>query len=138
MELITNYENAVNAIVVEFKKKHNLYSPDGYWIGNQIGEIYDFGDAMTFNFHDILTDIKENAPEEEITKWNTYLSRIWGINNMVGGIVLKELSYQSWLHGAPRLSDEQLTTIENKWKKLVDEISELGKTSLDNNEKDVL
>lgn len=133
MELIKNYEDAVSAIIEEFKKKQGIDSNEGYWIGNQIGEVYDFGDTMTFDFHDILTDIKSNAQKEEIFKWRNYTLRIWSINNMAGGILLQEMNYRSWLKGCPRLTEEELNAVENKWKNLVDEIAALGKSKMENN-----
>lgn len=128
MELINNYENAVNAIIEEFKKKQELTSNEGYWIGNQIGEVYDFGDAYTFDFNDVLLDIKENAVKGEIFKWRNYMLRIWQLNNMAGGVLLNEINYRSWIKGCPRLTDDELNTIETKWKNLINEIAELGKT----------
>ena len=127
MDAIKNYENAVNAIITAFKEKQGLDTYGGYWIGNQIGEVYDFGDSMTFNFLDILTDLKQNAPKDEIFKWRDYMMRIWSINNMAGGVLLKENNYRSWLKGCPRLTEEELNTVENKWKTLADEIAMLGK-----------
>lgn len=127
MELISNYENAVNAIIEEFKKKQELTSNEGYWIGNQIGEVYDFGDAYTFDFNDVLLDIKENAVKGEIFKWRNYMLRIWQLNNMAGGVLLNEINYRSWIKGYPRLTDDELNTIETKWKNLINEIAELGK-----------
>lgn len=128
MELINNYENAVNAIIKEFKKKQELTSNEGYWIGNQIGEVYDFGDAYTFDFNDVLLDIKENTVKGEIFKWRNYMLRIWQLNNMAGGVLLNEINYRSWIKGCPRLTDDELNTIETKWKNLINEIAELGKT----------
>lgn len=127
MGLISNYENAVNAIIEEFKKKQELTSNDGYWIGNQIGEVYDFGDAYTFDFNDVLLDIKENAVKGEIFKWRNYMLRIWQLNNMAGGVLLNEINYRSWIKGCPRLTEDELNTIEAKWKNLINEIAELGK-----------
>lgn len=135
MELISNYENAVNAIVEEFKKKQELSSNDGYWIANQIGEVYDFGDTYTFDFNDVLLDIKENADKGEIFKWRNYMLRIWQLNNMAGGVLLSEINYRNWLRGCPRLTEEELNTIENKWKKLLDEMSELNKSKVVNKPK---
>lgn len=133
MDSIKNYENAINEIIKAFKEKQGLDMYGGYWIGNQIGEVYDFGDTMTFDFRDILIDIKEDAPKDEIFKWRDYMMRIWSINNMAGGILLQEMNYRSWLKGHPRLTDEELNTIENKWKTLVDEIATLGKSKMTDN-----
>lgn len=130
MDLISTYENTVNAIIEEFKKKHNITSSDGYWISERIGEVYDFGDGYTFDFNDVLLDVKENAPEEEIFKWRDYMLRIWNINNIAGGVLLNEINYRNWLRGCPRLTNDDLNTIEAKWKILIDEISELGKSKL--------
>ena len=126
MDAIKNYENAVNTIITAFKEKQDLDTYGGYWIGNQIGEVYDFGD-MTFDFRDILIDLKEDAPKDEIFKWRDYMMRIWSINHMAGGVLLKENNYRSWLKGCPRLTEEELDTVEDKWKTLVDEIAALGK-----------
>ena len=127
MDAIKIYEDAINEIIKAFKEKQGLDTYEGYWIGNQIGEVYDFGDPMTFDFRDILTDLKEDAPKDEIFKWRDYMMRIWSINNMAGGILLKENNYRSWLKGCPRLTEEELNAVEDKWKTLVDEIAALGK-----------
>ena len=127
MDAIKKYENAVNAIITAFKEKQGLGTYEGYWIGNQIGEGYDFGDTMTFDFRDILIDLKEDAPKDEIFKWRDYMMRIWSINHMAGGVLLKENNYRSWLKGCPRLTEEELNAVEDKWKTLVDEIAALGK-----------
>ena len=121
-KLIKNYEDSVNAILDEFKKKHDMDNEDGYWIANQVGEVYDFGNETIFDFRDILTDIKENSEKDEIHKWANYMKRVWSINNMVGGVYLKEINYKSWLKGCPRISDEDLERIDNKWKVLVDDV----------------
>ena len=127
MDSIKNHEDAINEIIKAFKEKQGLDMNEGDWIDDQIGEVYDFGDSMTFNFLDILTDLKENAPKDEIFKWREYMMRIWSINNIVGGIFLKENNYRSWLKGCPRLTEEELNAVENKWKTFVDEIATLGK-----------
>lgn len=133
MELIKNYDESVNAIIDEFKKKHEFDSPEGYWIGDEVGGVYDFGDTMTFDFRDILLDIKEDAPKDEIEKWQEYNLRIWSVNNMVGGVFLKEINYRNWLKGCPRLSEHELDVVEEKWRKLVNEVSELGKSTMAEN-----
>lgn len=130
MDLIKNYENAVNAIIDEFKKKQEIDSPDGYWIGDLIGEVYDFGDTYTFDFRDILNDIKENAPKGEIFKWRDYVLRIWNINHMVNANVLNDVNYYSWVKGCPRISDEALDEKEEKYKKFIEELTELSKETI--------
>ena len=46
---------------------------------------------------------------------------------MAGSILLKDNNYRSWLKGCPRLTEEELNAVENKWKTFVDEIATLGK-----------
>ena len=127
MDAIKIYEDAINEIIKAFKEKQGLDTYEGYWIGNQVGEVYDFGATTTFAFRDILTDLKEDAPKDEIFKWRDYMMRIWSINHMAGGVLLKENNYRSWLKGCPRLTEEELNAVEDKWKTLVDEIAALGK-----------
>lgn len=137
MNLIKKYEESVNDIIDEFKKKHEFNVTEGYWIGDEVGGVYDFGDTLTFDFRDIFLDIKENTHKGEIEKWQEYNLRIWSVNNMVGGVFLKEINYRSWLKGCPRLSERELDIVEEKWRKLVDEVSELGKsTMVENNAKE--
>lgn len=66
MKIIKQYENYCNEIVLFFCKKHDL--TDGYWIGGQIGGIYDVAD-MSINFRDIVYDLKSEQPKEMFTKW---------------------------------------------------------------------
>ena len=126
MEVIKNYEAAVEAIIEEFKKKQGIDNAEGYWIGDRIGEVYDFGDTMTLDLRDVITDLRESAPVGEIMNWRNYLLRIWNINNMVGAMCINEINYTSWLKGAPRLSNDALDRVENKYRNLINEIEELG------------
>ena len=109
------------------RKSTTLICMKAIGLATKLGRFYDFGDTMTFDFRDILTDLKEDAPKDEIFKWRDYMMRIWSINNMAGGILLKENNYRSWLKGCPRLTEEELNAVEDKWKTLVDEIAALGK-----------
>ena len=137
MDLIENYEKSVNAIVEEFKKKQ---WPDdeikGYWIGDFVGEIYDFNGIIYLDFIDILTDIRENVPKGEISKWYDYVNRIYNINNITNVPMLRDVNYHSWLKGCPRIPDSELDAIEKKWSDFRKQVEEVSKTMTDGENKE--
>lgn len=112
---IKNYETAVNAIVCEFLNKQ--YGEEGehpltvdndnyYWAGDDVGGVLCIGDTAFYDFNDIPTDIKEDAPIGEIAKYYDYCSRCLDLG------LEDKCNYHSWLHGAPRHSEETLSRLE--------------------------
>lgn len=133
--LIDTYQNVVNSIVDEFKKKQwPDEEVDGYWVGDFVGELYSFYDSLFLDFNDIFIDIKENAPMGEILRWNEYVNRIWEINDIVGTQTLNKVNYRSWLKGCPIIPLEELDRIEEKWANFKNEVDELSKASAANKE----
>ena len=80
--LKSNYENACNAYLAEFCKKHEFDVRDAEWI-----------------------DIEKDAPRGEYWKYYDYALRC----SMLGVV---HCNYNNWLRGAPVKSEEQLREIE--------------------------
>jgi len=80
---------------IEFRG--NDEQSDSYWLDEAgsvlvVGEIY-------YRFNDILTDLREESPVGEIDKWQEYDIECHNLG-------LHSINYYSWLHDAPRHSEE--------------------------------
>ena len=101
-----NYSNACNNYLEAFCEKHEfngLDSPLTYWIGDEPGGIANCGDLI-FDMATIITDIDEDAPEEELLKWYDYTVEASEFN-------LPTPNFHSWLHGCPRSTKETLDNL---------------------------
>ena len=100
-KLKENYNNACNAYLKAFCDKHDFDYDDAKksWVSNQPGTICMCGDYYV-QLEDMMTDIDNNAPEEEYIKYYDYTLECceYGIPSP---------NYKSWLCGCPILSDEQ-------------------------------
>ena len=66
MEKINKYENICNEIINKFCKKQDIYFE--FWVADLVGEVAVFGD-YSFNFTDIIRDLKTNQPKGLILQW---------------------------------------------------------------------
>lgn len=73
---------------------------DFFWVGGEPGGVLCCGDNA-FGMDDIVTDIKENAPVDEILKWQEYDAECRSLG-------ISTLNYHAWLHGAPRHAEDSL------------------------------
>lgn len=103
--LIKDYETAVNAIAVTFLNKQFAdedeppitdVSGDFFWVGGDVGGVLDCAGEHSYDFGDIVTDIKEDAPVGELDRHISYCVRCYDL-----GLTEKKINYRSWLHGAP-------------------------------------
>lgn len=77
------------------------------WVVGDVGGITECADYIV-GMDDIITDIDRDAPEDEFVKYYDYCLR-------VGSIACGKIStpnYSSWLSGCPRMSEEQITRLE--------------------------
>lgn len=118
---LEQYEDACNDILELFCQKHGFDYEDARisWIG--VGETACCGDLF-FNMADIMTDIRENAPEEEVMKWYDYELRC-------GMIGISGVNYASWLKGCPIHSETELKDMEES-KRRVEEAERIFKETL--------
>lgn len=114
-QLIKKYEEIVNAIAQTFINKYHgekdepiltINGRDIYWAGDDVGGVLCYGDMFYYNFTDMLTDLKENAPKGELDRYNEYAERCSDCG------LTANVNYRNWLHGAPRYSEETLSHIE--------------------------
>lgn len=102
-ELLNNYYASCNALLEAFCRKQGFNH--SYWIAEEIGGVADCDEFFTFGMGDIVIDLHRNAPKGEITKWHEYNTRCMALGT-------NGCNYSSWLKGCPRLTDEQLESLE--------------------------
>lgn len=101
-ERLESYYNACNHLLEAFCRKHEFRFTDAIdsWVAGEVGGIVCCGD-LYFSMDVIVTDLKEDAPEEELLKWYDYTTEC-------GSLGVNGCNYRSWLHGCPTLSEQQL------------------------------
>lgn len=104
-KLRENYNNACNAYLKAFCDKHSFDYEDakGSWVAGDVGSVCLCGDFYV-PLSDMITDIEEDAAEGEYFKYYDY-----SLECHEYGFFCP--NYKSWLHGCPRLSDEQLKSL---------------------------
>lgn len=118
-----NYDDACNAYADAFCEKHGWYKPGEsattFWVADEPGGILNIGDTA-FSMQTILTDIDEDAPENEVLNWDDYCSEVWDVM----GHGHEVPNFHSWLHGCPRISEDVLQHIREQKKRLKKAIEE--------------
>ena len=97
-KLKKNYEDACNAYLKAFCKKHDFYFSEAFWVGDDVGGIVDCNGGYDFDMATIRTDIDEDAPEEELIKWYDYIVDAMEFK-------LPTPNFHAWIHGCPRTSE---------------------------------
>ena len=91
-----NYEKACNEYVQALL---NLWSLDdfyGYWIGDEIGGVYDYGDGIfTIGMQDIVYCVENGVTEKEYEEMLEYCVKCYEYN-------LPTMNLNAWHKGAPR------------------------------------
>ena len=67
-DLRKKYEEACNAYLTKFIKKHDYQLEPYPWVGDEVGGVACIGD-MFVGFNDIRYDIDHDVPEEYFDKW---------------------------------------------------------------------
>ena len=72
----------------------------GYWIGNEDGTLYDYGDGMfTINMDNIIYCVEHDVTELQYQEWQDYIC-----DAAEFGFVTPNL--RSWMNGCPRTPQE--------------------------------
>ena len=105
-ELKENFEKAVNAYLKAFCEKQEFDYEDAkdLWVAGDVGDVVLCSDFY-FSFNDIRTDIDMDAPAGEIIRWYDYYMEMANLR-------LPLMNYQSWLKGAPKVSQETIDKVK--------------------------
>ena len=119
-----NYERAVNMWLLELLNMWEFDSAYGFWVGDDVGGTYCYGDDLFFQMDDIIFCVMNDVEEKEYREWMDYNS--WAIEFKQPTIKLK-----AWHTGCPRHSKETMDRLEGlkrELETLCDECSkEIGK-----------
>ena len=65
---------ACNGYLVELLRMWELDAHYGYWIGEEVGGVYDYGDGMfTINMDDIIYCVLADVTREQYIEWQEYI-----------------------------------------------------------------
>ena len=116
-ELRRQYDAACNGYVTELLRMWELDGFYGYWIGDDVGGVYDYGGAFTIGMEDIIYCVENDVTEEQYQEWQEYICEAieFGFDTP---------NLKSWMHGCPRTDKatfERLCALKAELNKAVDE-----------------
>lgn len=115
--LLKNYECACNNIIMELLKEWELDSGYGYWIGGVVGGLYDYDGYITIDMVDAVYCIKNNISRDTYNEYVDYNVRCMQNN-------LTTMNLNSYIKGAPRVTEDTFNKIEELKKGIQDIIEE--------------
>ena len=108
-----NYEKACNDYVRALLTLWGLHGFYGYWIGGEVGGVYDYGEGLfTIGMCDIIYCVENGVTEEEYEEMIEYFCKCREYN-------LPTMNLNAWHKGAPR---HDFTKLDAAKKALEDEI----------------
>lgn len=91
-----NYEKACNDYVAALLNLWDLDGYYGYWIGGEVGCVYDYGDGIfTISMCDIIYCVENGVTEKEYEEMLEYCIKCHEYN-------LPMININAWHKGAPR------------------------------------
>ncbi len=113
-KLKANYEKACNDYVAALLTLWECDSYYGYWIGKEVGGVYDYGyGTFTIGIDDIRYCVDNDVAKEQYYEFQEYLTKCSEYN-------LPMINLDSWIKGAPRYDFTKLDAA----KKALDEAIE--------------
>lgn len=112
-----NYEKACNAYLVALLDVWELDPHYGYWIADEVGGLYAYGDCVFINMQDIIYCVENNVSYNTYMEWLDYCTWAEEFGQDTPNI-------ESWCMGCPRVSDEEqkkLTDMKLELNKLMEE-----------------
>ena len=94
------YEKACNGYLCELLRMWELDAHYGYWIGEEVGGVLDYGSGMfTINIDDIIYCVENDVTHQQYMEWQEYIcdAAEFGFDTP---------NLRSWMRGCPRTSAE--------------------------------
>ena len=113
-KLRKDYEQACNGYLCELLRMWELDAYYGYWIGEEIGGVYDYGGGMiTISMDNIIYCVENDVTQEQDMEWQDYNSEAYEFG-------FDTPNLKSWMMGCPRTSPE----VFEKLRKMKAELNE--------------
>ena len=94
------YAVACNGYLNELLRMWELDAHYGYWIGDEVGSLYDYGDGMfTISMDDIIYCVDHDVESKEYMAWQEYVCE-------AAEFGFSTPNLRSWMRGCPRTSAE--------------------------------
>lgn len=93
------YESSCSGYLDELLRMWELDSHYGYWIGDEVGGVYDYGGSFTIVMDDIIYCVEHDVSEVQYQEWQDYVC-----DASEFGFDAPDL--KSWMKGCPRVSEE--------------------------------
>lgn len=113
-----NYMNACNQYLAELLNTWELSASEGFWIGDEVGGVYDDGDGwVTISMKEIIFCVENEVTIETFHEWQEYCVRAHAY-----GFAMPNL--KSWVTGCPRVETavfDKLDGVRADLQKAIDE-----------------
>lgn len=96
--LMVQWLKAVQGYLCALLDAWELDSYYGYWIGGEIGSIYDHGGSFTITMDDIVYCVEHDVTHEQYMEWQEYCCNAAEFNFTMPNL-------RSWMAGCPRTSE---------------------------------
>ena len=99
-QLKEQWKQACHGFLTELLRIWELDAHYGYWIGDETGSMYDYGDGMfTISMDDIIYCVLGDITREQYMEWQEYVYEAaeYGFDTP---------NLRSWIRGCPRTSPE--------------------------------
>ena len=99
-QLKDDWKKACNGFLVELLRMWELDAHYGYWIGDETGSVYDYGDgSFDIGMDDIIYCVLNDVTQEQYEEWQEYIcdAMEFGFNTP---------NLRSFLRGCPRTPAE--------------------------------
>lgn len=106
-KLKEQWKQACNGYLVELLRMWELDAHYGYWIGDEVGGVYDYADGvMTINMDDIIYCVEHDVESKEYMEWQEYICQAYEFGFDIPNI-------RSWHRGCPRTPQEVFDRLRN-------------------------
>ena len=111
------YDAACNALLAELLDMWELDAYYGYWVGDDVGGIYDYDGGFTISMEDIIYCVEHDVTRHQYMEWQDYTCNAAEFNMTVPNL-------RSWMMGCPRADGavfERLRSLKEEFLKAVDD-----------------
>ena len=116
-----DYEKACNGYLVTLLNMWELDSHYGFWVSDEVGGTYSYGDTgLYLNMDDMIYVVENNISEQSYREWLDYCVWAEEFNQTVPNL-------RSWHHGFPRVDEatqKKLSDMKHELNKLIEETKE--------------
>ena len=114
------WKKACNGYLVELLRMWELDAHYGYWVGDEVGGMYCYGETHNLSMEDIIYIVENDIEENEVLAWEDYCLDAYEF-----GFTTPNL--RSWHMGCPRTSDDVLNHLRQMKADLAKAVDEENK-----------